>query len=456
MTLRSALISDAVLIATVAVLDASTRWQYSVAALYAIPVVLAGVVGPPALAWGCTGVGTLLIAGPPLGFAPLALSSAALANRAIALAVVWCVTVGVIRICRANLALADRSRELADLKFALDQSAIVATTDTRGLITSVNDKFCEISKYRRDELLGRDHRILNSGHHPKAFMRNLWATIGRGHVWRGEIRNRAKDGSRYWVDTTIVPFADGRGKPHRFVAIRYEITDRKRSEELMREQAALTRLGEMAAVVAHEVKNPIAGIRGALQVILGRMPFEQRDRRILTDIIARLDALNGIVQDLLIYARPRAPRYEPLNILVIIESTAELLRKDPEMAGLSIHVTGAPPPLAGDPDQLRILFQNVFMNAGQAMKGDGTIAVMFSPDPKGCRITVRDHGPGMTAEALEKAFDPFYTTKHRGTGLGLAIARRVIDAHGGDITLRPSDNGGTIVSMWLPVSPPPH
>src|SRR5512134_4011163 len=209
----------------------------------------------------------------------------------------------VIRFGRLERQSSANLQQLADVKSAIDHAAIVATTDVTGRITYVNDKFCEISQYSREELIGQDHRIINSGHHPQAFIRDLWRTIAAGRVWHGELRNKAKDGSYYWVDTTIVPFLNARGKPYQYIAIRADITARKAAERRLAEQAALARVGQMAAVVAHEVRNPLAGIKGAMQVLMARRQPGDAEITVMRDITERIDALGELINDLMVFAR---------------------------------------------------------------------------------------------------------------------------------------------------------
>ncbi|WP_417899593.1 PAS domain S-box protein [Bacillus haimaensis] len=197
----------------------------------------------------------------------------------------------------------DKDRELADLKYALDESSIVALTDKNGVITYVNDKFCEISGYKREEVMGKTHRIINSYHHPKDYFRNLWETIRQGDVWKGEIKNKKKDGSYYWVDTTIVPFLDKDGIPYQYLSIRTEITERKLVQEKL--QTMMTKLihiqEEERKKVSRELHDGIGQNLYSLLITINRLHTEVEHpliQHLQADVTKMIEDIRGISWDL--------------------------------------------------------------------------------------------------------------------------------------------------------------
>jgi len=197
----------------------------------------------------------------------------------------------------------ERDRELADIKYALDESSIVALTDKYGVINYVNDKFCEISGYKREEVMGKTHRIINSYHHPKDFFRNLWETIRQGAVWKGEIKNKKKDGSYYWVDTTIVPFLDKKGTPYQYLSIRTEITERKLvQEELQKMMTKLIHIQEEERKkVSRELHDGIGQNLYSLLITINRLHTEVEHpliQHLQKDVAKMIEDIRGISWDL--------------------------------------------------------------------------------------------------------------------------------------------------------------
>jgi len=372
---------------------------------------------------------------------------------------------------RAEQALKDSLKEIADIKFALDQSTIVAITDQRGVINYVNDQFCRISKYSREELLGQDHRIINSSYHSKDFIRNLWTTIASGKVWKGELRNRAKDGSIYWVDTTIVPFVGKDGKPYQYVAIRHDITQLKLAEEQIRLQtielqraAQLSFTGELAAGLAHEIKNPLAGIQGAVDILIRRRDANDPEREALEGVRHQVQRIDNTVRALLDRARPRNLKLERGSLTELMQATVELARaQTAARGGDQVQIEFVPPTedisLVVDAAQIEDALLNLMINAMEAVEEDGKVTLRIhrvsAEDAEASDIAVievSDNGRGIEEKDLATIFNPFFTTSKGGTGLGLPAVRRIARVHGGSVEVTSVVGEGSTFIIRLPIT----
>ncbi len=363
----------------------------------------------------------------------------------------------------------DLLKELSDIKFALDESAIVAITDQTGKITYANDKFCEISKYSREELIGQDHRLVNSGYHPKEFIRNIWTTISNGKVWRGEIRNRAKDGTIYWVDTTIVPFFNERGKPYQYVAIRYETTEQKRIENQLLRAQRMESIGTLAGGIAHDFNNILAPILMATE-ILQLNETDKETKRWLAIIRENSERGADLVKQVLTFARGMEGERIIVQVKHIIRDLVKVLK---QTLPKSINVRSDLDPdlwiIRADPTQIHQVLMNLSINARDAMPLGGTLVITaenITLDENYARvhldaqsgeylmISVSDTGGGIAPDIQDRIFDPFFTTKEmgKGTGLGLATALTIVRSHGGFINIYSDIGRGTKFSVYIPTA----
>ncbi|MDP4087553.1 MAG: PAS domain S-box protein, partial [Bacillota bacterium] len=342
-------------------------------------------------------------------------------------------------------------KENIDIKFALDHSSIVTFTDANGLITSVNDKFCEISKYSREEIIGKNHRVLNSGLHSKAVFKGLWETITAGKIWKGELRNLAKDGAHYWVDTTIIPFLNEEGKPYQFLSIRNDITERKQTQEFLQRQEKLAAVGQLAAGVAHEIRNPLTSMKGYTEFL----QLDEKDpERIefLNIILDEIERVNTIVDDFMVLAKPRAVELEEKNVIPVLKHVISLLEFEAKKKNVRLHFDYFEEiiQIECDEGRLKQVFLNFIKNGIEAMPNGGDLNVRTFIQDHNVQISIQDTGVGIPKEKLTKLGEPFYTTKKNGNGLGLMVSFKIIESHNGKVFVESELNKGTTFNILLP------
>lgn len=327
-------------------------------------------------------------------------------------------------------------RQLSDVKFALDEASIVAVTDAAGRIRYVNDRFCAISGYTREELLGQTHRIVKSGHHDGAFFRELWSRISSGQVWKGEIRNRSKTGRLYWVDTTIVPFADESGKPYQYLAIRHEVTELKETQDqLQQAMAGMMQIQEEERRrFSRELHDGIGQSLFSLKISLDRMLSEGAD--------ARLESLRTDVSQLMAEVRGMAWELRPsvLDDLGVVPALRTYIQNFERHYGIRVRFVSTlsrRPELGAETALYRVVQEALTNLAKYAGVSEASVILKEEEDGR-LEAAVSDEGVG---------FEP--QQPHSG-GVGLFSMEERARAAGGSLEVRSAPGRGTVVKLTLP------
>jgi len=357
----------------------------------------------------------------------------------------------VVRRLRRDLDVAE-SRWKAIVESAVDGIIVI---DVSGHIESFNAAAERLFGYTSDEVRGHNVSMLMpdrfAGAHDGYLRRYL--TSGERHIIGAgrEVEGRRKDGTVFPMHLSVGEVSlEGERK---FTGIIRDLTERAALETRLRDESALARLGELASVLAHEVRNPLAAVSGAVQMLMDHGNLDADHQEIASEIIRRIDGLSGLVSDLLLYARPPQPKLTPVHLNSLAEVFVQFFRSDPSWQGITVLVEGHCSAVMADPELLKIILQNLLLNAAQAMNGRGRIVIRLSEQSDQANIDISDQGPGIALEVRETLFTPFVTTKVRGTGLGLPTVVRLARAHGGSAAVFSTSSNGTTIRLTLPLAP---
>lgn len=342
-------------------------------------------------------------------------------------------------------------KELSDYKQALDASSIVAMTDKKGLIIYANENFSKISKYSFEELIGKDHRLVNSGYHPASYMKEMWATITKGEIWRGEFRNRSKDGTIYWVDATIIPFLDREGNPYQYLSIRNDITQRKLAEESMlqlkeqmheqrlQEQKKLTRVMINAQErernhIGRELHDNVNQILAGTKIYLGMAAKKNPQAKELIDY--SLGLINDAIEEIRQLSSRQVTPIKNVNLHDLVDHLLQHLANTAMIRTEFVYNIGE----SKIDDDLKLnIYRIIQEQAGNIVKHADAknVKVLIEAKSRKLMIEVRDDGKG---------FDP--TKKRKGIGLSNMINR--VESFNGEIKIISSPGNGCAIEMMIP------
>lgn len=361
-------------------------------------------------------------------------------------------------------------RDLSEFKFALDQASIVTVSDGRGRLTYVNEKFCEISKYSREEVLGEDSRFLSSNYHSKAFFDHLWEVLQQGRVWKGAMRNRSKDGGSFWVNTCIVPFMNSRGRPFQFLAIHTDITgmkeaERERERILAELQEAVRTRDHFMALASHELRTPLTSLKLHAQMarrVLARDAFalpQERVESLVRQTEKQVKRLDHLVDDMLEVTRLTVGKLqlhrEQMDLAELVRDVLKNHALQIEESGSKVYFSALEPVIGDwDRDRLEQVVSNLLTNALKYGERRPISITTWIETGKGF-FEIRDQGVGIAEADQERIFERFERAisenEVSGLGIGLYISREITKAHGGEIRVESAPTRGATFTVELPL-----
>ncbi|GIP41135.1 ATPase [Paenibacillus sp. J31TS4] len=345
------------------------------------------------------------------------------------------------------------NEELLQLSYAVEQSpGMMVIADLEGRIAYVNPQFTKVTGYSSEEAIGRCLRGLNEWGTSTRPPGEVWLSVLHGQPWEGELESRRKDETVFWEKVRLLPIQDPKGKPMQVLKVSEDITAQKTTEELLRKSEMLSAVGQLAAGIAHEIRNPLTALKGFTKLIASGM----NSSNYVTIMDGELNRIEHIVSELLVLAKPQALDFQRKPIVPILQDVIMLLDTQAILSNVEIRTdfAEAVPQVLCVENQLKQVFINILKNALEAIPEGGTVDVGVKVEGDGAvRIHFRDSGVGIPAGKLARLGEPFYSTKDKGTGLGLMVSYKIIETHKGTIRYTSEEGKGTTVAITLPGLP---